>query len=131
MREASNLFYGTIFWGLYKPFPVDEPRSVPYNGTDSNTRRLIMDKKVWGKTELVDKVAKKAGMTKKDAKAAIEATMGVIKDSVKDGAEIRLMGFGTFKKQHREARKGRNPQTGAEMEIAASDSLSFKSSVRY
>ncbi len=90
-----------------------------------------MDKKVWGKIELVDKVAEKAGMTKKDAKAAIEATMGVIKDSVKDGAEVRLMGFGTFKKQHREARKGRNPQTGAEMEIAASDSLSFKSSVKY
>ena len=50
---------------------------------------------------------------------------------VKDGAEIRLMGFGTFKKQHRDARKGRNPQTGAEMEIAASDSLSFKSNVKY
>ena len=44
---------------------------------------------------------------------------------------FRIMGFGTFKKQHREARKGRNPQTGAEMEIAASDSLSFKSSVKY
>ncbi len=42
-----------------------------------------MDKKVWGKTELVDKVAEKAGMTKKDAKAAIEAAMEVIKDSVK------------------------------------------------
>ena len=90
-----------------------------------------MDKKVWGKTELVDKVAEKAGMPKKDAKAAIEATMGVIIDRVKDGAEIRLMGFGTFKKQHREARKGRNPQTGAEMEIATSDSLSFKSNVKY
>ena len=50
---------------------------------------------------------------------------------VKDGAEVRLMGFGTFKKQHRDARKGRNPQTGAELEIAASDSLSFKSSVKY
>ena len=86
---------------------------------------------IWGKTELIDKVAEKAGMTKKDAKAAIEAAMEVIKDGVKDDAEIRLMGFGTFKKQHRNARKGRNPQTGAEMEIAASDSLSFKSNVKY
>ena len=67
----------------------------------------------------------------KDAKATIEAAIEVIKDEVKDGAEVRLMGFGTFKKQHRDARKGRNPQTGAEMEIAASDSLSFKSSVKY
>ena len=67
----------------------------------------------------------------KDAKATIEAAIEVIKDEVKDGAEVRLMGFGTFKKQHRDARKGRNPQTGAEMEIAASDSLSFKSNVKY
>ena len=67
----------------------------------------------------------------KDAKATIEAAIEVIKDEVKDGAEVRLMGFGTFKKQHRDTRKGRNPQTGAEMEIAASDSLSFKSSVKY
>lgn len=44
---------------------------------------------------------------------------------------VRLMGFGTFKKLHRGARKWRNPQTGAEMEIAASDSLSFKSNVKY
>ena len=57
--------------------------------------------------------------------------MEVIKDSVKDVAEIRLIGFGTSKKQHLDARKGRNPQTGAEMEIAASDSLSFKSNVKY
>ncbi len=67
----------------------------------------------------------------KDAKATIEAAIEVIKDEVKDGAEVRLMGFGTFKKQHMDARKGRNPQTGVEMESAASDSLSFKSSVKY
>ena len=63
--------------------------------------------------------------------AVIEATIEAIKDNFKDEAEIRLIGFGTFKKQHRDARKGRNPQTGAEMEIVASDSLSFKSSVKY
>ena len=67
----------------------------------------------------------------KDAKATIEAAIEVIKDEVKDGAEVRLMGFGTFKKQHMDARKGRNPQTGVEMESAASDSLSFKSNVKY
>ena len=92
---------------------------------------MAEDKKIWGKTDLVDKVAEKATLSKKDAKAAIDAALEVIKDSVKDGVEIRLIGFGTFKKQHRDARKGRNPQTGAEMEIAASDSLSFKSNVKY
>ena len=76
-------------------------------------------------------MAEKASLSKKDTKAAIDAVMEVIKEGVKDGAEVRLMGFGTFKKPHRDARKGRNPQTGAEMEIAASDSLSFKSSVKY
>ena len=90
-----------------------------------------MAENVWGKTELINKVAEKASLSKKDTKAAIEAVMEVIKDGVKDGAEVRLIGFGTFKKQHRDARKGRNPQTGEEMQIAASDSLSFKSSVKY
>ncbi len=88
-------------------------------------------KNVWGKTELIDQVAEKAAISKKDAKAAVEAALAVIKDGVEAGTEIRLMGFGTFKKQHRDARKGRNPQTGAEIEIAASDSLSFKSNVKY
>ena len=92
---------------------------------------MAEEKKVWGKTDLVDKVAEKAAISKKDAKAAIEAVMEAVKDGVKDDVEIRLIGFGTYKKQHRDARKGRNPQTGAEMEIAASDSLSFKSNVKY
>ena len=52
------------------------------------------------------------------------------KNTPKD-AEVRLIGFGTFKKAKRAARKGRNPQTGAEIEIAASESLSFKSGVKY
>ena len=55
----------------------------------------------------------------------------VTTEEVKNDAEIRLIGFGTFKKAKRAARKGRNPQTGAEIEIAASESLSFKSSVKY
>ena len=54
-----------------------------------------------------------------------------IVETVKNGEEIRLMGFGTFKKSHRNARKGRNPQTGAEMEIPASDVLTFSSKIKY
>nr|WP_196805397.1 HU family DNA-binding protein [Mitsuokella sp. oral taxon 131] len=83
------------------------------------------------KAILVDKVAEAAGTSKKDTKAVIDALFEVVKDSVKADAEIRLIGFGTFKKSHREARKGRNPQTGAEIQIAASDSLAFKSSVKF
>ena len=90
-----------------------------------------MAKEVWGKTELTNKVAERASVSKKDAKAAIDAVLEIIKDGVGQDAEIRLIGFGTFKKAHREARKGRNPQTGAELDIPASDSLAFKSSVKY
>ena len=90
-----------------------------------------MAKEVWGKTDLTDKVSEKASVSKKDAKAVIEAVLEIIKDGVGKDAEIRLIGFGTFKKAHREARKGRNPQTGAEIDIPASDSLAFKSGVKY
>ncbi|ERL25039.1 HU family DNA-binding protein [Mitsuokella sp. oral taxon 131] len=91
----------------------------------------MANKDVISKAILVDKVAEAAGTSKKDTKAVIDALFEVVKDSVKADAEIRLIGFGTFKKSHREARKGRNPQTGAEIQIAASDSLAFKSSVKF
>ena len=90
-----------------------------------------MAKEVISKTILVDKVAEAAGVSKKDTKAVIDALLETVKDSVKADAEIRLIGFGTFKKAHRNARSGRNPQTGETIEIAASDSLAFKSSVKY
>lgn len=91
----------------------------------------MANKDVISKAILIDKVAEAAGTSKKDTKAVIDALFEVVKDSVKADAEIRLIGFGTFKKSHREARKGRNPQTGAEIQIAASDSLAFKSSVKF
>ena len=86
---------------------------------------------VISKSILVDKVAETAGVSKKDTKAVVDALINTVTEEVKKDAEIRLIGFGTFKKAKRAARKGRNPQTGAEIEIAASESLSFKSSVKY
>ena len=86
---------------------------------------------VMGKEALVAEVAEKTGLSKKDVKAVIDAFTTTVKDSVKGDNEIRLISFGTFKKAHRDARKGRNPQTGAEIQIAASDSLAFKSGVKY
>ena len=86
---------------------------------------------VISKSTLVDKVAEASKVSKKDTKAVIDALLNTIAEEVKKDAEIRIIGFGTFKKAKRAARKGRNPQTGAEIEIAASESLSFKSSVKY
>lgn len=91
----------------------------------------MANENVMGKEALVSAIAEKAGIPKKDAKAAVDALTATVVESVKEGKEIRLIGFGTFKKAHRDARKGRNPQTGEEIQIAASDSLAFKSNVKY
>ena len=91
-------------------------------------------KKFLGKVGLIDKLAKKeelAGLTKKQISAVLEAMLPTIVETVKNDEEVRLMGFGTFKKSHRNARKGRNPQTGEEMNILASDALTFTSKIRY
>ena len=90
-----------------------------------------MAAEVISKTVLVDKLADATSVSKKDVKAIVDALIETVKEEVKKDAEIRLIGFGTFKKAHREARKGRNPRTGETMDIAASDSLTFKSSVKY
>ncbi len=86
---------------------------------------------VISKSILVDKVAEATQISKKNVKSVIDTLISVTTEEVKKDAEIRLIGFGTFKKAKRAARKGRNPQTGEEIEIAASESLSFKSSVKY
>lgn len=77
------------------------------------------------KTNLIDLIAEKADLTKAQAKAALEATMSGIEGALKEGDQVQLIGFGTFKVNHRSARTGRNPQTGAEIQIAASNVPAF------
>lgn len=71
------------------------------------------------KTELIDAIAKKADLTKSDANEALKCILNAIKEALKEGDTVQLVGFGTFKVNNRNARKGRNPQTGKEIEIAA------------
>ncbi|MDO4912212.1 MAG: HU family DNA-binding protein [Lactobacillus sp.] len=79
------------------------------------------------KAELVSKVADKLeGKTKKEVAATVEALFEVIQDELKNGEKVQLIGFGTFEVRHRAERKGRNPQTGAEIKIPASDVPAFK-----
>ncbi len=78
------------------------------------------------KTDLVSEVASKAGMTKKDAEQVINAFFAVVQDALKGGDKVQLIGFGTFETRDRKARKGRNPQTGAEINIPASRVPAFK-----
>ncbi len=78
------------------------------------------------KTELVANVADKAGLTKKDAEKAVNALFDSVQKALVEGDKVQLIGFGTFEVKERAARKGRNPQTGAEIEIAASKNPVFK-----
>ena len=78
------------------------------------------------KTELVAAMADKAGLTKKDADAALKAFTEVVERTLKAGDSIQLVGFGTFEVAERAERTGRNPQTGAEMVIPASKAPKFK-----
>jgi DNA-binding protein HU-beta len=77
------------------------------------------------KEELISEISKKTKISKKDAGLILSATIETIEKSVKKGDKVTLVGFGTFSKKHREARKGRNPQTGKELKIAAKNVPAF------
>ncbi|MFD2044461.1 HU family DNA-binding protein [Ornithinibacillus salinisoli] len=78
------------------------------------------------KTELVNAVAEKSELSKKDATKAVDAVFESISDSLKSGDKVQLIGFGNFEVRDRAARTGRNPQTGEEIQIAASKVPAFK-----
>ncbi|MBW1605551.1 HU family DNA-binding protein [Lactobacillus sp. Sy-1] len=78
------------------------------------------------KAELVGDVAEKTGLTKKDATAAVDAVFNSIENHLSKGEKVQLIGFGNFEVRERAARKGRNPQTGAEIQIPASKVPAFK-----
>ena len=78
------------------------------------------------KSDLVDAVAGRADMSKAEAGRAVDAVLGSVGDALGNGDFVSLVGFGTFSVRHRAARMGRNPQTGATMQIAASKVPGFK-----
>ncbi|GIN87119.1 transcriptional regulator [Heyndrickxia sporothermodurans] len=78
------------------------------------------------KTELINSVAEATELTKKDANKAVDALFSSIESALKNEDKVTLIGFGTFEVRERAARKGRNPQTGEEIEIAASKIPAFK-----
>lgn len=78
------------------------------------------------KTELVAEIAEKANTSKKETEVVLRAFTDVVTEQLKKGEKIQLVGFGTFEVSERSARTGRNPQTGEEMQIAASKAPKFK-----
>lgn len=79
------------------------------------------------KTELIAAMSEKAGISKKDAEAALKAFTETVTDELKKGGKVQLVGFGTFEVSERAARMGRNPQTKKAIKIPASKSPKFKS----
>ena len=77
------------------------------------------------KTQLIEAVAVKANIKKKDAEAAVNALTAVVADALKAGDKVQLVGFGTFGVKERAAREGRNPKTGEKITIAASKAPAF------
>ncbi|WP_062202835.1 HU family DNA-binding protein [Aureimonas sp. AU12] len=71
------------------------------------------------KNELVSAVAEKSSLSKQDATSAVDAVFEALQDAMAKGDDVRLVGFGTFSVSHRAASKGRNPSTGAEVDIPA------------
>ena len=78
------------------------------------------------KAELIENVASSTGLTKKDATTAVDAVFSTIQETLAKGEKVQLIGFGNFEVRERAARKGRNPQTGQEIQIAASKVPAFK-----
>ena len=78
------------------------------------------------KTELVDAIAKQAGLSKKDSEAAVKAFTDVVSKELKKKGKVQLVGFGTFETSKRAARKGKNPQTGEAIKIPAATVPKFK-----
>ena len=78
------------------------------------------------KTDLINHVAKDTGLTKKDTQTVLDSAFGAITDALGKGDRVQLIDFGSFGVRKRSARKGRNPQTGKEIDIPAHNTPSFK-----
>lgn len=80
------------------------------------------------KADLIELINSKIGISKKDAMDIVEGVFNIIKEALKNGEKVKISGFGNFSVRNKKTRKGRNPQTGEEIEISARRVLSFKPS---
>ena len=101
---------------------IDVKQTRQGNG-DVVSRRIFY---TMNKNELSAAIAAKAGLTRKDAEAALCAMSDIIAESLKNGEKVQIVGFGAFEVKERPARKARNPKTGEEIQIGARRSPMFK-----
>lgn len=90
-----------------------------------NKKNKKKGEKNMNKTQFVEAIAAKSGLSKKAAEAALNAMTDVVAETLKAGEKIQLVGFGTFEVKERAARAGRNPKTGETIQIAASKTPAF------
>jgi DNA-binding protein HU-beta len=94
---------------------------LPCNSLSNPLKTITMNK-----AELIEAIAAEAGLSKADAKKAVDAFVGATASALKKGGRVSLVGFGSFSVSERAARTGRNPQTGKEIKIAAKKVVRFK-----
>jgi integration host factor subunit alpha len=80
------------------------------------------------KIDIIQNVCDKLGFSKKDSARIVESVFDIVKDELAKGQKVKISGFGNFVVKEKNSRRGRNPQTGAEIEISARRVLTFKSS---
>ena len=83
------------------------------------------------KSELIERVAGQAGLSKSDAERAVNAFIGVVEGAVSSNDKVTLPGFGSFSRSSRAARTGRNPRTGEPVQIAASKGVKFSAGAAF
>jgi len=80
------------------------------------------------KADIVERVYEKVGTSKKESAEVVETVLDIIKENLKNGEKVKISGFGNFSVRKKRPRRGRNPQTGGEIEITARKVLTFKPS---
>lgn len=93
-------------------------------GIDMAKKEKIM----YSKSEFIKRLAEQEAMTQKDAAKFVDAFLNTVKDILVEGNSVRFMGFGSFDKIKRAARKGKNPATGEDLKIPAHNTVTFKAS---
>jgi len=121
-KNRFFLFFPLIFRSNSVKFSHDSATRVVARKMEN----ILKEDATLNKQELVANVAEQAGLTKKDAEKAVNAVFETVKGALSGGDKVQLIGFGTFEVKARKARKGRNPQTGKEINIPASKNPVFK-----
>ena len=111
-------------------FPITSAGNIAFSDF-SRISELSGGYLVMNKAQIVDQLAKEHSVPKTQAEGMLNSTLDIIKKSVKKGDVVTLVGFGSFYKAKRKARKGRNPQTGAELKIPAHSVPKFRPGMEF